>query len=293
MYKKISCSLLFGFALCMAVPLLHAQDTDPAKWKVGSSGNFSNLTVEILMEWKKAGIESVEINGQLLADPKMSKVEKIAWCKNVKAMTDKAGLEIWSMHLPFSRTLDISFPEDATRQKMLDVCAEAIRLAPYLGLKKFVIHPSSEPLKDEDRPARIAHCRESLTLLNKIAREYKVQLALECLPRTCLGNTAEELLKILDGLDDDIGVCFDSNHLLKEKPEEFVAKVGKRITTVHMADYDGVDERHWIPGDSRGVVDWVKVVRELAKAGYEGPFHFESAGTPAEKIEAWKTILKK
>ena len=292
MYTRFFCSLLFCVTLFVAAPLLQAQGTDPARWKVGSSGNFNNFTVEMLVEWKKVGIDCIEISNGMFGDPKTTKDEKIEWCKNLKTMTDKAGLEIWSMHLPFSRQLDISLSDDATRQKMLDLCAETIRLAPYLGLKKLVIHPSSEPIKDEDRPARITHSRASLTILNKVAREQNVQLVVECLPRTCLGNTGEEMLKLLDGLDDDIAVCFDSNHLLKETSEEFVAKVGGRIKSVHMSDYDGIDERHWIPGDKRGIINWVKVVTELSKAGYEGPFLFESAGTPTEKIEAWKAILK-
>ena len=286
MYQRIFNSILLCTTLCVATLSLQAQSTDPAQWKVGASGNFNNATVEMLTEWKKAGIDCVEVSGQLFADTKMSKEEKIEWCKNLKAMADKAGLEIWSMHLPFSRKLDISLADDTARQEMIDLCADTIRLAPYLGLKKFVIHPSSEPIKDEDRPARIARSRESLTTLNKVAREQKVQLVVECLPRTCLCNTAEEMLKLLDGLDTDIGICFDSNHLLKEKSEEFVAKVGGRIKSVHISDYDGIDERHWIPGDKRGIIDWVKVVQELAQAGYEGPFLFESAGTPSEKMEA-------
>jgi len=247
----------------------------------------------MLTEMKKLGIDGVEISGALCLDPKISKEERIARSKDLKTMMDKANLEVWSIHLPFSQRLDISLTDDKVRQEMIDLCADMIRQAPYLGFRKCVIHPSSEPIKDEDRPARIAHARRSLTILNKVAREEKVQIAVECLPRTCLGNTAEELLAILDGLDDDIGICFDSNHLLKEKSEEFVAKTGKRIVTVHMSDYDGIDERHWIPGDDRGIIDWVKVVDELAKAGYQGPFLFESAGTAPEKIEAWKTILKK
>ena len=293
MYKRFFRSPLFCVALLVVVPLLQAQSTYPPNWKIGASGNFNTATVEMLSEWKKAGIDCVEVNGQLFANPSMTRDEKVEWCKNIRTMAEQTGLEIWSMHLPFSGALDISLLDDAARQRMVDLCADTIRLAPYLGLKKFVIHPSSEPIKDEDRPARIERSRESLTILNKVAREHNVQLIVECLPRTCLGNTAEEMIKLLDGLDTDIGVCFDSNHLLKEKSDEFVARVGGRIKSVHMSDYDGVDERHWIPGDQRGIVDWVKVVNELSKAGYEGPFLFESAGTPAEKVETWKAILSK
>jgi len=100
-------------------------------------------------------------------------------------------------------------------------------------------------------------------------------LAVECLPRTCLGNTADELLIIVNEVGSGIGICFDSNHLLKEKPEEFVAKTGKKIVTVHISDYDGLDEKHWLPGT--GVINWTKVVNELVKGGYDGPFMYETS----------------
>ena len=37
--------------------------------------------------------------------------------------------------------------------------------------------------------------------------------------------------------------------------------------------FDGVDERHWMPG--KGIVDWNDVIAALVEVGYEGPFTFE------------------
>ena len=37
--------------------------------------------------------------------------------------------------------------------------------------------------------------------------------------------------------------------------------------------YDGVDERHWLPGE--GIVPWKEVVTTLMESGYRGPFLFE------------------
>lgn len=48
---------------------------------------------------------------------------------------------------------------------------------------------------------------------------------------------------------------------------------GNKITTVHIADFDGVEQKHWMPG--RGVIDWAKVIDELLKAGYKGPCMYE------------------
>jgi sugar phosphate isomerase/epimerase len=111
----------------------------------------------------------------------------------------------------------------------------------------------------------------------------------ECLPRACLGNTSQEILRLIDGIP-SIGVNLDMNHLLQEKPEDFVRKVGSRIVTLHVADYDGIDEKHWLPG--KGIDNFPAIVQALQSVGYPGPWIFEFAGTPEEKIAAWKLIVQ-
>ncbi len=94
----------------------------------------------------------------------------------------------------------------------------------------------------------------------------------------------EVLIQGVDG----IGLCLDTNHLLQEKNEDFVRKLGSRAVTLHVSDYDGIDERHWIPG--RGINDWTALIQALKATGYRGPFMFESAGTPDEKVAVWKGL---
>ncbi|MCE7070840.1 sugar phosphate isomerase/epimerase [Dyadobacter sp. CY327] len=123
-------------------------------------------------------------------------------------------------------------------------------LAMEMKVKQIVIHPSIEPIADslriEDRSLPGIAGRTFGLLLEKVA-----SLNIECLPRTCLGNTSKEILQILDGID-NIGICFDSNQLLKESPEDFVKAVNKRIHMLHISDCDNVNERHWLPG--KGII---------------------------------------
>ncbi|MFC1559117.1 TIM barrel protein, partial [Gemmatimonadota bacterium] len=84
--------------------------------------------------------------------------------------------------------------------------------------------------------------------------------------------------------------CCDTNHLLQETTEEFIRTVGGEISTLHVAEYDGIDERHWLPGHEKGVINWNEVIDSLVKSGYPGPFMFECAGTPAEKMATWNRL---
>ncbi|MGH9369899.1 MAG: TIM barrel protein [Vicinamibacterales bacterium] len=67
-------------------------------------------------------------------------------------------------------------------------------------------------------------------------------------------------------------------------------KVGARIVNTHVADNDGLDERHWLPG--RGVVQFIPLVRALEDVGYPGPFTFECSATLEEKMTVWAELKR-
>ena len=55
--------------------------------------------------------------------------------------------------------------------------------------------------------------------------------------------------------------------------QDFMKALATNVVTTHLSDYDGVDERHWLPG--MGIVPWKDVVKTLMENGYRGPFLFE------------------
>ena len=189
-----------------------------------------------------------------------------------KIINSTPGLKVWSVHLPFSGSLDISVLNDAKRAENVALQAKMIRMAGEFKPEKLVLHPSSEPISDSDRKARMDKAKESIALLLPVAKEIGAQLCIENLPRTCLGRTSDEMLYIIEDFP-EVGVCFDSNHLLIESHNSFFKNVGNRIGTIHASDYDKVDERHWNPG--KGVIDWPEFMTNLLHYGYNGVFMTE------------------
>ena len=208
---------------------------------------------------------------------------------NKKVIEATPGLEVWSVHLPFSGTLDISVLDDKTRAENVAIQTQMIRLAGEFKPKKLVLHPSSEPITENDRAARIKCAKESIRLLLPIAKEIGAQLCIENLPRTCLGRNSEEMKLLIEEFP-EIGVCFDTNHLLIEDHNMFFKNVGDRIETLHVSDYDKIDERHWVPG--RGVIDWPQFMTNLMHYGYDGVFMTEvTSASLTEVINAYKTVI--
>jgi sugar phosphate isomerase/epimerase len=104
----------------------------------------------------------------------------------------------------------------------------------------------------------------------QIARDNGVQLLVE--PRVGeLTSNSEALLRLLEAVDDDnLGVILDTahQHAQKEMLPLSVEKLGRHIRYVHVADNDGLVNRHFVPGT--GTIDWEEVFLALQRQGFSG-----------------------
>lgn len=181
------------------------------------------------------------------------------------------GLEIWSIHLPFSDVWDLS------RENADDVLADFVRLieaASRAQIKVAVLHPSFEPVGEVEREHRLKVAENNIRILNREAEKAGVILALENLPRTCLGNTSEEMIRLLRETGTEF--IFDTNHSLGENNITFLSEMvraGYCPVSLHISDYDFIDERHLLPGCGKN--DWKRLLEMLAEAGYRGPALYE------------------
>ena len=92
------------------------------------------------------------------------------------------------------------------------------------------------------------------------------------------------MIALLDG--SGAGIVFDTNHALAEDNITFLSSLinsGIPIHSLHISDYDFVDERHRLPGD--GVNRWQDILALLERAGYTGPLMYEVSRKPKERDE--------
>lgn len=248
--------------------------TDYRQWVTAIS--TSSTDYETLKRMKDCGVGAIELSVG------WQKCDEIPWAE-LRKNADAAGIEIWSYHLPFSQEIHIASPDEEYRAKMVAYLESMIEKACAIGVRRFVIHPSTEPITDEERPLQMAASKKSLAELAQFADERGAVLCVEGLPRTCLGHTADEIAELISA-DDRLKVCFDVNHLLTVfgcTHREFVEKLGHRIETTHMSDYDFLDEKHFFPG--YGMINWKEVVELLEAADYSGPFLYEGGFSPSAR----------
>ena len=191
--------------------------------------------------------------------------------KNARQLADRYGIELWSCHLPFRREGYMVHDTQEERQQVMENLKLLISRGTEVGVDKFVLHPGF-PMKTATREESKKHSMEALDTLAEYAWERGARIAVENMIVSCLGNRCDELLEIVS-VNDKLRICFDVNHLLLDDHMSFMERVKDKLITVHISDYDFVQERHWFPGE--GKIDWPKVYGKLCEIGYEDAWIYE------------------
>ncbi len=135
--------------------------------------------------------------------------------------------------------------------------------------------------------AAISHC-------NQIAGSNGIGLLVEPRVGEVVANSDAMLRMIEQVNDDNLGVILDIGHQYAQKEliPLSIEKLGRHMKYVHIADNDGRDNRHFVPGN--GTVDWDEVFRLLKRRGFEGYFSVDLEQLPnlKEKFLATKRFLE-
>ncbi len=199
---------------------------------------------------------------------------------NMAAKLQEAGvMEIGSVHIPFGGGWSFASPDAELRKEAVDNTLMFLNACKCLKCKDYTLHTCLEPIAPEERAASMVGIRKTIEELLPTAQEMDISLNLEDLPRSCLGNTPEELAEIIDGFPkENVGVCFDVNHFCNcaERIPSAIDMFADRIRTFHISDYDGEDECHWYPG--YGVIDWDAVMKAVRCIKLDVLLIFEVSG---------------
>lgn len=184
-----------------------------------------------------------------------------------------AGL-IGSMHAPFGHAFDISSLNEDIRKAGVAACRKAAGVLHRLGGDVLTVHggTAGDPC---EIPLRTARCVRSLREISDFCVPLGIRVALEVIVGDVVGSSGSEVRAILEQVArPNVGACIDVNHVFP--PEHLVPTVrelGSRIFSLHISDYDGIEEKHWLP--MRGVIEWGALIGALEAVGYVGPFPYE------------------
>ncbi|MFA5858369.1 MAG: sugar phosphate isomerase/epimerase family protein [Elusimicrobiota bacterium] len=263
------------------------------QWKLGSS--YTARRKSAVREYAEAGINCIEFGLPRDIPPKnyFNDIIRDKEPQRIVETIVSENIELVSLHLPFGPVLDISSRKSETRKAVLELYSQIINWISGYGIKRLVVHPSPGDVEPAERDERTHNCRESLSILSRYANEYNIKVAVEnLLSYISLGNSGAAVEELISPFP-EIGVCCDMNHSLLETTEDFINRIGSRICTVHVSDYNGKAEGHMLPG--KGVNNWQNILKLLVKYNYPGPFMYEvmgSAASPKMLYDNWQALLK-
>ena len=187
-------------------------------------------------------------------------------------------LTFWSVHAPFGGAVDLSKPEELARRDAIGRVLRAVEVGRMVGAGLVVIHAGIDSAQAQEHEQRRRQAIRSINELVKRASQAGLAIAVEYLPnnKERLCNSAQSCRMLLDLVDGQPGICFDTNHAnLGESLSQAMTALGDRITTLHISDNDGVEERHTMPGT--GTIDWAEFLRLLDEIDYQGPLMYEAS----------------
>lgn len=254
-------------------------------YPVGYSIGASKITPENMAYARKAGIRYIEVGGleNFCDTSKMTDKQIMAKLKGMKQDLNKAGIQVWSIHMPFSKDIDLSCGDEAKRNQIIQNHKRILAYAAVLQPKFILFHPSFY-LGLNERPYRIGQLVKSVNELLPAVEKTNAEMVIENMlgydllrdekRERPLCRTVDEMVTIMNQLPDQVGVAVDMNHI--KYPEKLIDAFGKRVKTLHVSDGDGVNECHYMPCSGEGLNDWNLILASLEKAGYKGVFMFES-----------------
>ena len=199
----------------------------------------------------------------------------------MKRALARAGVAARTVHSP-GAGWNNDAPDEPTRLASIDAASSIFDAAREAGVEIAIVHPNtpdSHTFVAEEFETNLARAADSLGILAERAKDAGLRLAVENLPMRHTprpGGRIEDTLRMIDGLGDHVGVCFDVGHSNAnvDDPVAEIRTAAGRIFCVHIQDNDGLGEdQHLIPGE--GTVDWPKVLDALARHAPQACLNFE------------------
>ena len=209
----------------------------------------------------KCGFDCIDYAGALdpaseLGELSLSELE--AKMREMRRAADKAGIEIYQMHGPWTWPIPNATTEE--RKVWTEFAKKCIIASAELGSPRYVVHPIMPfgPSGEEDREVYLAENRAFLTTLCETAKEVGSVICLENMPfvKQSLYTPCHMRDFIKEIPYDNIAVCLDTGHALYVglKLEDSVRELGSCIQSLHVHDNFTNGDQHLMPFTAKG--DW-------------------------------------
>jgi len=216
-----------------------------------------------------SGFKKLEISGSGSGLLQAWEDDPVRTCQKLKSV----GMDVLSVHCPIAgrRLDDIN---EATRQESVAANVVYFDKMRSCGIPEIVIHPvgagdySTQKKHAESRNQSV----KSLKALAEHAEQIGVRMAVENLSGNRPGSTLADILEMIDGLGDHVGICFDIGHAeqagLDLIHELNTATSSGKLFSLHIHDVNEKGRDHFIPGEGR--INLNAIISVLDACNFQG-----------------------
>ncbi|MGJ7031428.1 TIM barrel protein [Niabella hirudinis] len=273
--------------LLLSCKLSYAQPGFPKPLRLGFNIGLDKITPEEMRAAKAAGIDCIEIGMGGIADTARNFIKSDETCmaiaQRAKKAAEEAGIQIWSVHMPYGKNIDLSLGNEADRKAVVALQTRILKYVAVLNPHIVLFHPSWF-LNRNERALRKKQLVQSVGELNPLVKQQGAIMVIENMlgPELEHGpvrerpllRTVEEAVEVMNLLPHDVYSAIDLNHI--KYPERLILAMGSRLKTLHVADGTGREENHYFPCNGKGENNWVAILQALDQVHYDGPFLYES-----------------
>lgn len=200
------------------------------------------------------------------------------------AMVRDAGLQLDNAHLPFDYANLLWCDSDLIRNAAIEQHIRWLHECASQGVTTAVMHLTH----GAEMPEPSGQGVEGFRRIVATAEQLGMVLAVEN------GRGRRHLDLVFAEIESEhLGFCYDSSHDWKCNRDRpwLLRWLGSRLAVTHLSDNDGVEDRHWLPGN--GVVDWSAIAEVFPSQAYGGSIHLEVLPTEQEKSLSADAFLVK
>ncbi len=177
---------------------------------------------------------------------------------------------VGDMHLP-----SWIEPERSRREIRIRHTLDCLKAASAIGCPNISVPPGG-PLNTVTRKEALTLFHQGLEAVIPLAEELGVRILVEPEPDLLIENTRQIKAFMQEIRSDAVGINFDMGHFFcaGEAPEDAFETLFEWVGHVHLEDIaPSRVHRHLIPG--HGAIDFLRVLKTLARTGYQGAVSLE------------------
>lgn len=199
-------------------------------------------------------------------------------CKQYRKLADQNGIELETVAAGLSWECSPTDPDEATRKRSIQLHADALQRAAWLGAKSMLMVPGAVNILWEanHRPVRYDHAvewaREAVKRLSGVAEKLGIELCIENVWNGMFYSPLE-LAAFVDSIgSSSVGVYFDVGNVLgyHQHPPHWIEILGPRVRRVHIKDFKkDVGNLSGFCDLLAGDVPWEATMAALRGIGYD------------------------